>query len=135
MDYYDDSLERPMHLVLDQIGVDLQNVTTAKGVAMPLDFSMRWNGFGTLEGNGTVSMSPVAADFNLALAHIELRPIDPYLDKFVDLLITDGEFGLKGHVNAAMPTNAPMQISFEGDVQLNKFAMEEIDEILSHHRN
>jgi len=119
----DASNPRPVKLVLDQIAATVTNVTLAPGTNIGVNISLRWNQKGEIKVDGTVSLTPLQTDLHLALKEIELRPVDPYLDPFLSLLITEGGFGLDGRVTFAMPDpNQPPDLRFQGDVSLDRFA-------------
>jgi hypothetical protein len=113
---------RPVRLDLDDIRVNVRNVSNVQGSNVTAEVSLRWNTNGTIKTDTELSLFPFKADVKLALDHLEIRALDPYLDPFVNLLITKGSVGLDGRARLAATTNGLPEVSFSGDVWVDDFA-------------
>lgn len=117
---------RPVHLDLDRFTVALTNISNQPGTNTAVDLSLRWNTNGTIKIDGVVGLFPPSGQLSFELRNIELLPLDRYLDEFVNLAINRGALGVKGAAKFAMPSNAPIQAAFKGDVHITDFASREI---------
>lgn len=113
---------RPANLVIDRLGVTLTGAGTQLDRPVQLATHLRVNERGTVDVAGTVRPQPLAADLTLDVAGVELRPLDPYVAPFLNVLVTGGAVRAKGKLTAALAADGPPQAHFEGDVGLAEFA-------------
>jgi hypothetical protein len=113
---------RPVRLDLDDIRVNVRHVSNVPGSNMLANLSLRWNTNGIIKTDTELSLFPIKADVKLALDNMEIRALDPYLDPFVNLLITQGSVGMNGHVRLARAGDALPEVSFRGDVWVKDLA-------------
>ncbi|MFT3830574.1 MAG: DUF748 domain-containing protein [Opitutaceae bacterium] len=118
----DHTTPRPATLAIDQLALTLTDVGTALDRDVPLEANLRWNESGRIALRGTVRPQPLAATLDLAVDGIALRPLDPYLAPFLDVLITSGTARAKGRLVAALPADAPLDLRWTGDLGLAGFA-------------
>jgi hypothetical protein len=113
---------RPVHLLVDDISLaarDLSNISSSNQTAV---LSLRWNTNGTVRVETKVQIGPPSADVALAVHDLELRPLDPYLEPFVNLFITESKVALDGTLQMRTASNGLPEVTFRGDAQLNDFA-------------
>ena len=121
--FEDQSLAHPAHIKLDQLGVALRNISTVTNTPMTLaGFSVRWNEAGTIGAKGTVFLQPLAADLQVNVQDLDLRPAQPYIQEQVNLGITDGTLTTTGRVVLAAPGTAGPRLKFVGAVTLARLA-------------
>jgi hypothetical protein len=113
---------RPVRLDLDNIQLKVRNLSNLPGTNITAELSLRWNTNGLIKADTSLSLFPVQAQVKLALENLEIRALDPYLDPFVSLLITDGRFGTDGVAELAATTNGLPDVTFRGDVRVNDFS-------------
>jgi hypothetical protein len=113
---------RPVRIDLDDIRVNVRNVSNVQGSNITAEVSLRWNTNGTIKTDTELSLFPLKADVKLALDNLEIRALDPYLDPFASLLITKGSVGMDGRAQLAARTNGLPDVSFRGDVWVHDFA-------------
>jgi hypothetical protein len=113
---------RPVRLDLDDLRVNLRRVSNVPGSNILANISLRWNTNGTIRTEGEISLFPLKADLKLALDNLEIRALDPYLDSFVNLRITQGSVGMDGRAQLAATGKGLPDVSFRGDVRVDNFA-------------
>lgn len=113
---------RPVDLTIDQLGFKLTGASTQLDKPVALATSLRWNGAGRIALDGTVTPQPLAADLQLDVADIALRPLDPYLAPFLNVLLTGGTARAKGHLTFALAADGSPDIHWQGDAGLAGFA-------------
>jgi len=113
---------RPVRLDLDSLNVSVRNVSNVPGSNLTAAVSLRWNTNGTIKTEAEVSLFPLKADVKLALDNLEIRALDPYLDPFLSLLITQGSVGMDGVARLAATQHGLPDVSFQGDVRVDNFA-------------
>lgn len=113
---------RPVRLDLDQIRVDIKNVSNLPGTNITANVAMRWNTNGFVRTETSLSLFPVRADVKLGLENLEIRALDPYLDQFVNLLVTDGRVSMDGRAQLRAATNGLPDVTFRGDVKVDAFS-------------
>ena len=113
---------RPVDLTIDQLGFKLTGASTQLDKPVALATSLRWNGAGRIALDGTVTPQPLAADLQLDVADISLRPLDPYLAPFLNVLLTGGTARAKGHLTFALAADGSPDLHWQGDAGLAGFA-------------
>lgn len=114
----------PAQLALKNLQVSVKDVTLADGAVMPLAISLNWSPRGAIDVRGTLALRPrVRADLKLDVGGVELLPLSPYLEQFVNARITQGAVSTQGNVQVELPTAGAPAISFAGGVTLEKFGL------------
>jgi hypothetical protein len=119
---HDLTTPRPVDLTIDQLGFKLTGASTHLDKPVALATSLRWNGAGRIALDGTVTPQPLAADLQLDVADIALRPLDPYLAPFLNVLLTGGTARAKGHLTFALAEDGTPDLHWQGDAGLAGFA-------------
>jgi hypothetical protein len=122
LSWEDEANRRPVRLPVDDITVVARHLSNIPGSNTTVDVWFRWNTNGVVRVQSSAQISPPAADVTLALQELELRPLDPYLDPFLNLSLTDSKFGIDGRIQMRMGTNELPEFAFRGDTRLNDFA-------------
>jgi hypothetical protein len=113
---------RPVHLLVDDISVSARDLSNMSGSNQTAALSLRWNTNGAVRVETKVQIAPPSADVKLNVHDLELRPLDPYLEPFVNLFITESKVGLDGALQMRMGTNGLPEVTFHGDARLDDFA-------------
>jgi hypothetical protein len=117
---------RPVHLRVDDISLTARDLSNISGSNQTAILSLRWNTNGSVRVETKVQIAPPSADIKLAVHDLELRPLDPYLESFVNLFITESKVGLDGTMQMRMATNGLPAVTFHGDARLDDFATVDI---------
>jgi hypothetical protein len=113
---------RPVRLLVDDISLAARDLSNVSGSNQTAILSLRWNTNGAVRVETKVQIAPPSADVTLTVHDLELRPLDPYLEPFVNLFITESKVGLDGALQMRMASNGLPEVTFHGDAQLNDFA-------------
>src|SRR6185436_12488240 len=105
---------RPVRLVLDQINLSASNLSNLPRTNSSATASLRWNTNGTVKTEITASAIPLSADIKLVMEQIELRPLDPYLEPYLNLFIIGSKLGLDGEVKLRTDGSALPVVTFAG---------------------
>ncbi|MEO6993189.1 MAG: DUF748 domain-containing protein [Lacunisphaera sp.] len=124
VDFKDLAAPRPVELALTGIGLSLKKVTLADGATMPVELSLGWAPSGTMHVEGTIAIKPtLKADLKTDVTGLALLPLSPYLEKFANARLTQGDLTLGFTVAAEMPVGGPLTATATGNVQLEKFGL------------
>ena len=88
-------------LFVDDLRFTSKDVQFPFAKPIPLGVELKVNKTGQLEARGTVGMNPIQADLKIGLAHLALRPFQPYMNKFLQADLGGGEFNLNGQITYA----------------------------------
>jgi hypothetical protein len=113
---------RPVRLLVDSISLSARDISNVSGSNQTAVLSLRWNTNGTVRVETKVQIAPPSADVTLAVHDLELRPLDPYLQPFVNLFISESKVGLDGTLQLRMASNGLPEVTFHGDARLDDFA-------------
>ena len=124
IDLTDLAAPRPAQLGLGGIQLSLKNVTLADGATMPLQLSLNWAPKGTVHVEGALSIKPeVKADLKADVTALEILPLSPYLEQFVNARITQGAVTANLATQIALPERQPLAAKITGEVKVEKFGL------------
>lgn len=132
--FEDRTLERPGRVDVAAMNVTVKDVRIPFKQPMPIDLSLKLNETGSVGVQGKVTVEPLSADTDLKLEHIEIRPFQPYLDRFFNADVLDGAIDLNGTVRFAKEhANEPL-LRFQGNLAVNQLAVadrKDLDNLLT----
>ena len=117
--FEDRSLATPVELLLDDVHLTAGDVHVPFKGAVPVTAGFRLNQQGALEAKGTLRLDSLQAALALKLDHIGLRPFQPYLDRFVQLEVRDGELMLDGDLVYRSRHESEPMLQYRGQAGLN----------------
>jgi len=117
------STPRTVDITIDEIGLKLSGLGTRLDEPVAIETSLRWAGTGHVAAKGTITPLPLAANLDIDIADIALRPLDPYLAGFANVLVTSGAVRAHGHVDFALTSDAMPGIRWEGDAGVSSLAV------------
>ncbi len=111
-------------LGLTGIQFSIKNVSLAEGAMMPLQLSLSWAPQGTVKVEGSVAIKPeMKAELKADVTGLELLPLSPYLEKFVNARLMQGAVTTSLTVQMALPADQPLAATVEGEVKVEKFGL------------
>ena len=122
LDAEDLSPPRPVRVRLDQIALSLHNADNVPGTTAKGSLDLRWNGTGTIHVDGDLSLVGLNGRLNVALAGLDVVPVEPYVEPLLDLRVTKGTFFADGAFHADLLETARPKVSFQGNVRMDDFA-------------
>ncbi|HWF61739.1 MAG TPA: DUF748 domain-containing protein [Nitrospira sp.] len=132
--FEDRTLERPGHVDVDVMNITVKHIQIPFKKSIPIDLSLKLNQTGSIHVKGKATVEPLSADVDLKLAHIDIRPFQPYLDRFLNADVLDGAIDLNGTAHFAKEhSNEPM-LGFQGNLAVNQLAVadrKDLDNILT----
>lgn len=121
--FEDQTLERPGHVNVDAMNVTVKDIQTPFKKPLLIDLSLKLNETGSINLKGKAAVEPVAADTELNLKHVDIRPFQPYLDRFLNLDVRNGAIDLNGTVHFTKEhANEPL-MRFHGNLAVNQLAV------------
>ncbi|HWW01268.1 MAG TPA: DUF748 domain-containing protein [Candidatus Acidoferrum sp.] len=115
----DDSLDRPVNLRVDQINVAARNLSNRPDTNMVADLSLRWNTNGTVKTKLVAALNPLNADLDLQVNQLELAPLSPYLDSFVNVYVLGSKIGLDGVIRLRTEPGGIPAVTYTGNAALD----------------
>jgi hypothetical protein len=122
-DFEDRTLERPGRLAVDALNLMVKEVQIPFKKPLPMDLSMKLNETGVINVKGKVAIEPLSADVDLNVEHVEIRPFQPYLDRFLHADVRGGVIDLHGSVRFAKEHVSDPLLQFQGNLAVNRFAI------------
>ncbi|TKB68076.1 MAG: DUF748 domain-containing protein [Nitrospira sp.] len=116
LDFDDRTLATPAHVEVRALTVKTRDVRIPITKALPLEVGMQLNGAGTIRVNGSVLPNPFQADVTLALKDIEIRPFQPYFEKFARIDVQFGTINLDGSMHLATEHSSGPLMLYEGNL-------------------
>ncbi len=106
---------------LDDISIELSNISNRPNDRFALNANLRINDEGTLGLQGEVGAMPAMADLALSLATFPLKSIQPYLNANTNLNLTAGHTAFKGQLSYMKP-ETPADLQLAGQATISEFA-------------
>jgi hypothetical protein len=132
--FEDRTFERPGRVDVAAMNVTVKNIQIPFKKPLPIDLSLKLNETGSIGVQGKVTVEPLSADTDLKLEHIEIRPFQPYLDRFLNADVLDGAIDLNGTAHFAKEhANEPL-LRFQGNLAVNQLAVadrKELDNVVT----
>jgi hypothetical protein len=123
VDFEDRTLERPGRVAVEAMNLTVKAIQIPFTKPLPIDLSMKLNETGSIDVNGKVAVEPLQADVEAKLEHIEIRPFQPYLDRFLNADVLDGAIDLNGKAHFVQDhVNEPL-LRFQGNLAVNQLAI------------
>jgi len=108
----------PVKIVLDEIKLGAQGISTIKKSKGKLDLACRFNEKGTVSAKGTVGINPVFADLNTKLKGLRIRALQPYFTDKVKIDVTGGSFSTTGRLSLDASRNKQIAAGYKGSAGL-----------------
>lgn len=115
----DDSLDRSVNLRVDQINFTARNLSNRPETNMVTDFALRWNTNGMVKTKLVAALDPLKADLDLQVNQLELAPLSPYLDSFVNLYVLGSKLGLDGAIRIRTEPRGIPAVTYTGNAALD----------------
>lgn len=120
--FKDEQPEQPVSLNLHNLDLSLKEFATAKNNKALLDLSLRVDKAGSLSVKGPVGIAPVAADLNLKMNQIDLRPFQSYFTDQVKITVTQGSISASGNASISDAGGKKgMTAKYSGNLLLSDF--------------
>ncbi|MDR4476457.1 MAG: DUF748 domain-containing protein [Nitrospira sp.] len=125
VEFEDRTLATPAQVTVENLQVSAKDLHVPLSGSIPVTAGFALNQQGTFEGRGSVQLDPLQASLSLKLAHIGLRPFQPYLDRTMQVDIMDGEVELDGEVTYRSRSESEPMLRYVGQVGVNKLHVAE----------
>jgi hypothetical protein len=113
---------RPVNLALDNISLEAKEISNVPGREMTATLALNWETNGSIRTEIKAGLQPQHAEVKLALDNLTLRPLDPYLEPKVNVLILNSKLGMAGVIGLRRTNDALPAVTFRGDVHLDEFS-------------
>jgi hypothetical protein len=123
VDIADDGISPRAELSLRGLQLSLGKFSLADEAAMPLRLSFDWAPKGTVKLDGTVVLRPEPrANLKANLAAMEILPLSPYLEEFVNARLTQGAVSATCRLRASLSSGKPV-VALEGDLAVENLGV------------
>lgn len=112
---------KPGMFLLDQVSLNVKGASTVSNTPISASVSLRLNETGTVTARGTAKLAPLSADLDIAIANLDLRAAQPYVEQFVRLGIVSGAFGTTGKARFQTHDPGTPQLTFTGGLSVTNF--------------
>lgn len=112
---------RPATLDLNDINVNVKNISNIPNTNITAGVSMDWNRDGRINVGVTARISPALLDVRLALDRLDLSTLAPYAESQFNLFLPGADLGLNGELHLYTPRQKLPIVTFQGDTWLDHF--------------
>ncbi|MFT3758563.1 DUF748 domain-containing protein [Thauera sp.] len=118
----DRTVNKPVVLAVDNIGLQVDGFSTAKDALSQLKLDSRINRNGRLGVSGSLGLEPLKADLRIDARSIDLLPVQPYVLEQTKIAISRGNVTTQGRLKLDTGRGGVMRTNFRGDVSVGNFA-------------
>ncbi len=111
----------PAKVNIDQLRVDLKNVSDKPNAKATAAISLRFQEDGHVSLSGPMTFIPPSANLQIQVTNADFRSLTPYVSEQVKLLITGGLVDVKGHTRVLGNKPGEPMANFTGDMLVKKF--------------
>jgi len=113
-------------VTVDQLSVVVKDFSLSENKQSDVTVQARINSSGILDISGRAGANPLQGSFDIDFTDFEVGSLQGYVDQYIHLLISDGEFNLGLKVDFSMDVNG-MNGQFSGKSSLENFVALEPD--------
>jgi len=113
---------RPVKVSVDDLALTARHLSNVPGSNATAVLSLKWNTNGAVRVDTSISISPPEAQVMLSFKDLELRPLDPYLEPYLNLYIINSKVGMDGRLKMALGSNGLPDVNFQGEARMDDFA-------------
>jgi Domain of Unknown Function (DUF748) len=84
---------------LHHLSLKAEGISTLAQSRGRLDLTGQWADRGTLGMQGELGLNPLAAQLDVDVRDLDIRPLQPYLQPYAQLVVTRGDFNTQGQLN------------------------------------
>ncbi|MBP1718927.1 MAG: ATPase involved in pili bisis, partial [Deltaproteobacteria bacterium] len=111
-----------VQILLNEIGVKGENISTAKGEKGRLSLALRLDQKGKVTVGGGVGIDPLSADLEVGVQEVDIRPVQPYFTDRVKIIVRDGNLSASGNLALNTGEGKGLRVAYKGNSNLNQFA-------------
>jgi len=116
---------QPVQLDLEEISIQAKNLSNRAGTNVTANGSLRLGANGTARTSLRAGLSPPNAEVDLAFDKLNLLPLAPYLEPYLDIFVLGSKLGLAGTLRLRSTKDELPQVRFQGDAWLDGFSLAE----------
>lgn len=113
---------QPVRLDLEGIAAVGKNISNRAGTNTTANFSLRWETNGSVRADIKAALSPASAEVKLTLDKLNLLPLAPYLEPYLNIFVLGSKLNLAGTMLLRSSKEALPEIRFHGDAGLDEFS-------------
>jgi uncharacterized protein involved in outer membrane biogenesis len=118
----DRTAARPIILLAEELGVKVQDFSTAPGAKAQVAVDARINQKGRLAVKGNLALAPLATELELDVQAVDLLPLSPYLSEYLYVSLSRGNVTSRGKLVLEVPPAGEVKGRFAGDVRFQDLA-------------
>ncbi len=123
LDFVDLAAPRPVWISLTALQAGATGVSLAGDATLPVEFSCAWAPRGTIRLAGEIGLQPQPrARLQAEVADLDVMPLGPYLEQFLNVRLTQGSVSLRQKVDVAA-TPAGAEATLTGNFRAGKFSL------------
>jgi len=115
----------PVEIALKAINLTVSDFSNQAGEKADLDLSARLEPDAQISAAGSFGISPLAADLDLELSHLDLTRAQSYFPDALNLVLSDGRLDLSGKARLTSEPDSGLSANFIGRTGISEFLLVE----------
>lgn len=111
----------PVAIDVGRISFKGGNLDTGRSAPGRVAFKATIGG-GSVEARGSLRPAPLAADIAVAIASVDIVPLQPYFTEKMRILLTGGKVSARGSVSLDRPEGGALRAGFRGEASVTGFS-------------
>ena len=118
----DQTNSEPVTIIVKNLKVKGDNISTAKNSKGRLTLSLLLNEKGSISTTGMIGIEPMTADFKTELKGIEIGPFQSYFTDKVKIAVTGGAISTAGNLSFTSTEKKEIKATYKGEAAVNNFS-------------
>ena len=118
----DQTLSEPVTLMVQDLRLKGETISTAKNSKAKLNLSLLLNEKGKVSITGTVGIDPLIADLKVELKGIEISPLQSYFTDKVNIHVTEGAISTVGNLSLDGTDKKEFKTTYKGEASLTNLS-------------
>ncbi|MBI5017556.1 MAG: DUF748 domain-containing protein [Deltaproteobacteria bacterium] len=118
----DESLPRPAHAEVSNLGIQANDLATARNRRGRIEVTAAVNRRGKLTAKGPVGLKPLSAQLAVNLTGLDVGPFQPYFEQRLKAAVTSGAVSASGTLSVAPGRRSAPAVAFRGQTHVARFA-------------
>ncbi len=119
--YRDGQTDPVADMAVHRIHIDAKALSNQRDAKGTMAVNLNWADQGTLSLEGVVGLVPLQADMTLDARELDVRPLQPYINQHLQLLVTKGLLEAEGRLQLMTRPADGLDIQYAGQVAMNQF--------------
>jgi uncharacterized protein involved in outer membrane biogenesis len=120
--FVDQTPAKPIRLALNNLSLKVTDLSNASQAKAALTLGCDAWAKGRLGYDGALQLVPLRSEGQLEVTALRLDAFAPYVEQFLNIVITGGALSTRGRLSLDAPEGSPLRVAYRADASVGRFA-------------